>query len=127
MLTKSVLAAALLAVLTVSAHAQQGRTRQIEVLPAPGQQAQFNPTPAGAAAVQAEGPAVEAEAAEDRPAPRAEPRLPPKFAEPKGEFKGEPKFAEPKFVEKRERVVRDHYGYRNAHASYGYGKRAHCH
>ena len=126
MLTKSALAAALLAILTVTAQAQQGLTRQIEVLPAPGQQAQaqLDATATDGAAAQGEAPAGDAA---PKAEPKAEPKILPKIAEPKGEFKGEPKFVEPKFVEKRERFVREHHGYRNSYASYGYGKRAHCH
>lgn len=130
MLTKTTLAAIVLAITAVSANAQ-GLTRQIQVLPAPGIQAQAQ---IAAAPAQVEGqPAqVEAPAQEAAPvqeaAPQVAPQPEPKFAEPKfvePKFiapKPEPKFIQPKFVEKRE-----HYGYRQSYASYGYKRAPHCH
>ena len=118
--TKSVLAAAILAVMAVSAHAQQRPSRQIEVLPAPGQQAQ-RPPQAGAQANVVQANAVQAEAAPQTdgpiadaapaPAPEAAPQIQPKVPAPK--------FVEPKFIE---RPVRKASGYA------GYGHRApNCH
>ena len=63
-ITKTALAAAILAVMAVSAQAQQGPTRQIQVLPAPTQVAlapaiASEPAPAK---VEGQAPAVEAPA-----------------------------------------------------------------
>ena len=123
--TKSALAAAIMAVMAVSAHAQQGPSRQIQVLPAPGQQAQLQqpqavaePAPAEAqAAPQAEAPAPNA-----GPAPNLE--IAPK-AEPKVVPAPGPKFVEPRFIEKPARKA---YGYAGYSGGQGYGHRApNCH
>jgi hypothetical protein len=113
-ITKTALAAAILAVMAVSAQAQQGPTRQIQVLPAPGQQVKAPAIVADAAPAKVEGeaPAVEAPAAEAAPADAApqivEPKVAPKVivAAPV-EVKPVPKFVGPKFVP----VRKVHYGY----------------
>jgi hypothetical protein len=123
--TKSALAAAILAVMAVSAHAQQGPSRQIQVLPAPGQQAQLQQPQAAAAPVPAQAqaaPQVEAPAPDAAPAPA--PEIAPK-AEPKIVPAPAPKFVEPKFIEKPARKA---YGYAGYSSGYGYGHRApNCH
>ena len=118
MLTKTTLAAVMLAAMAVSAQAQQGQTRQIQVLAAPGAQiaaadqgpvdvkpevAQINPAPAPA-------PEVVAPKAELAPAPAPEPKV---LIQ-----KVEPKFVAP-IIEKPARKA---YGY----SGYGY-KAPHCH
>jgi hypothetical protein len=120
MLTKTTLAAVMLAAMAVSAQAQQGQTRQIQVLAAPGaavaapvadqapvdakpEVAQVNPAPAPAPAPEVVAPKVEL-----APAPE------PKLVAPKVE----PKFVAP-IIEKPARKA---YGYS------GYGHKApHCH
>ena len=122
--TKSALAAAILAVMAVSAHAQQGPSRQIQVLPAPGQQAQLQqpqvvaePAPVQA---QAAPPQIEAPAPDAAPAPEGAPRAEPKFAPAPA-----PKFVEPKFIDKPARKA--YAGYSGG-GGYGYGHRApKCH
>ena len=121
MLTKTTLAAVMLAAMAVSAQAQQGQTRQIQVLAAPGAQiaaapaadqgpvdvkpevAQINPAPAPA-------PEVVAPKAELAPAPAPEPKV---LIQ-----KVEPKFVAP-IIEKPARKA---YGY----SEYRY-KAPHCH
>ena len=128
-ITKTALAAAILAVMAVSAQAQQGPTRQIQILPAPGLVAQAPAIAANQAPANVEGEAqnTDAPAAEAAPGPDAAPqiaapRFAPKFApkkviiEAQVEVKPEPKFVEPKFVP----VRKVSYGHG------GYGKR-HCH
>jgi hypothetical protein len=125
-ITKTALAAAILAVMAVSAQAQQGPTRQIQVLPAPTQLAKApavaaDPAPAK---VEGEAPAADAPAADAAPAPEATPDAGPKFVAPKSAPKvivaaPEAKFAEPKFAPVR-KVSYGHGGYG------GYGKR-NCH
>ena len=61
-ITKTALAAAILAVMAVSAQAQQGPTRQIQVLPAPGAQAQAPAVAIDQAPANVEGQAPKAEA-----------------------------------------------------------------
>lgn len=123
-ITKTALAAAILALTAISAHAQQGPTRQIQVLPAPIKQAQapalIAPAPAK---VDGEAPAIEAPAADAAPAVDAAPveaAPAPKVivAAPKVE----PKFVEPKFVEPKFAPPVRKVGY-----GYGYGKRHICH
>jgi hypothetical protein len=127
-ITKTALAAAILAVMAVSAQAQQGPTRQIQVLPAPTQVAlaPANTANSGPAKVDGQAPEVEApgaEAGED-----AAPQVAPKFVAPKFAPKvivAEPKFVEPKFVEPKfaPPARKVSYGY----GGYGgYGKR-NCH
>lgn len=123
--TKSALAAAILAVMAVSAHAQQGPSRQIQVLPAPGQQAQLQQPQAAAAPAPAQAQeASQAEAPAPNAAPAPAPEVAPK-AEPKLVPAPAPKFAEPKFIEKPARKA---YGYAGYSGGYGYGHRApNCH
>lgn len=118
LVTKSAFAAAILAVIAVSAHAQQGPSRQIQVLPAPGQQAQLQQPQAAAEPAQAEAaPRAEAPAAEAAPAPAPAPEIAPKAAPG---IVPAPKVAEPNFIEKPARKA---YGYAG-----GYGHRSpHCH
>lgn len=122
LVTKSAFAAAILAVMAVSAHAQQGPSRQIQVLPAPGQQAQLQ-QPAAAEQAQAQAaPQTEAPAAEAAPAPSPEPEAVAPKAEPK--IVPAPKVAEPRFIEKPARKA---YSYAS-NSSGGYGHRSpHCH
>ncbi len=124
MLTKTTLAAVMLAAMAVSAQAQQqGKTRQIQVLAAPGAQvaaapaadqgpvdvkpevAQINPAPAPAPAPEGIAPKVEL-----APAPAPEPKV---LIQ-----KVEPKFVAPIF----EKPARKAYGY----SGYGY-KASNCH
>jgi len=109
-ITKTALAAAILAVMAVSAQAQQGPTRQIQVLPAPVKVAK---APAivdqGPAKVEGEAPQIEAPAADNAPAadeapqdaaPQVvAPKIAPKVivAAPVIE-KPAPRFVEPKFA-----------------------------
>ncbi|MGV3635846.1 MAG: tonB-system energizer ExbB, partial [Pseudorhodoplanes sp.] len=74
-ITKTALAAAILAVMAVSAQAQQSPTRQIQVLPAPTQLAKAPAIAADPAAAKVEGeaPAADAPAADAAPAPEATP------------------------------------------------------
>jgi hypothetical protein len=125
-ITKTALAAAILAVMAVSAHAQQGPTRQIQVLPAPVKQAQVQtPAPEAAPAKtdgeapQAEAPAADAAPADAAPAVEPAPKvvapkkLAPKIiAEAPVVEKPAPKFVEPKFAP----PVRKAFGY------HGYGR-----
>jgi hypothetical protein len=126
-ITKTALAAAILAALAVSANAQQGPTRQIQVLPAPIQVAKAPSviTEQGPAKLEPEtqpGEAPEAAPApEPAPAASAAPQPAPKViaAAPGPKF-AEPRFAEPKFAP----PVRK--------ASYGYGRhggyaKSNCH
>jgi hypothetical protein len=117
--TKSTLAAAILAVMAVSAHAQQGPSRQIQVLPAPGQQAQIQQpqTSAEPAPEQAQAaPQGEAPAPDAGPGPDAAPRPAPRIAPPAT------KFVEPRFIERPARKA--YAGY----SGYGYAPRApNCH
>ena len=120
-ITKTALAAAILAVMAVSAQAQQGPTRQIQVLPAPGKVALAPAiaTDTAPAKVDGQAPAIEAPAAEAAPSEDAAPEVAPKVVAPKFAPKvivAEPKFVEPKFAP----PVRKAYGY-------GYGKRHICH
>jgi hypothetical protein len=124
-ITKTALAAAILAVMAVSAQAQQGPTRQIQVLPAPNQQVAQAPAIAEQAPARFEGqaPAVEAPGAEAAPAEDAAPVVAPKFVAPKFAPKvivAEPKFVQPKFAPPVRKVSYGHGGYG------GYGKR-NCH
>ena len=119
--TKTALAAVLLAATVASASAQQGQTRQIQVLAAPG-------------AVKAQ-PAVDQQIAEPQPelapsapapapeiAPKAE-LAPPPAPEPKLIApKPEPKFVAPVI----ERPARKAYGYSSYNGGYGY-RSSHCH
>lgn len=114
-ITKTALAAAILAVMAVSAQAQQGPTRQIQVLPAPVKQAQAPAVTANLAPAKVEGeaPQIEAPAADAAPAAEdapavAAPKIAPKVivAAPIVE-KPAPKFVEPKFAP----PVRKAYGY----------------
>lgn len=122
-ITKTALAAAILAVMAVSAQAQQGPTRQIQVLPAPGAVAQAPAIVAdqGPAKVEGEAPAIEAPAAEAAPAAGPQIAAPaPKFkkvlvAAPVEVVKPEPKFVEPKFVPVRKASYGHGYGKRNCH------------
>lgn len=126
-ITKTALAAAILAVMAVSAQAQQGPTRQIQVLPAPGKVAQApaiaaDPAPAK---IEGEAPAADAPAADVAPeteaAPQiAAPKIAPKFAPKVIVAAPEQKFAEPKFAPPVRKVSYGHGGYG------GYGKR-NCH
>ena len=124
-ITKTALAVAILAVMAVSAQAQQGPTRQIQILPAPGQVAQApaivaNQAPANVEgeAPNADAPAAEAAPAQEAPPQIAAPQVAPKFAPKKVlvqvDVKPEPKFVEPKFVPVRK-------------ASYGHGYKKNCH
>jgi len=125
-ITKTALAAAILAVMAVSAQAQQGPTRQIQVLPAPGKIAQAPVIVADQAPAKIEGeaPAPDAPAADQAPeadAPQiAAPKLAPKFAPRVIVAAPEPKFVEPKFAPPVRKVSYGHGGYG------GYGKR-NCH
>jgi hypothetical protein len=126
-ITKTALAAAILAVMAVSAQAQQGPTRQIQILPAPGQVAQApaiaNQAPANVEgeAQNADAPAAEAAPAQDAPPQIAAPKFAPKFApkkviiEAQVEVKPEPKFVEPKFVPVRKVSYGHGYGKKNCH------------
>ena len=126
-ITKTALAAAILAVMAVSAQAQQGPTRQIQVLSAPTQVAKApavaaDPAPAK---VEGEAPAAEAPASDAAPAPEAAPNAAPKIVAPKVAPKvivaaPEPKFVEPKFAPPVRKVSYGHGGYG------GYAKR-NCH
>ena len=118
--TKTAIAAVLLAATAVSANAQQGKTRQIQVLAAPG-------------AVQVQGAADPAPVVDPKPEiAQANPAPAPEIVAPKPELapapapeqkivvapKPEPKFVTPVF----EKPVRKAYGYG------GYGYRApNCH
>jgi hypothetical protein len=126
-ITKTALAAAILAVMAVSAQAQQGPTRQIQVLPAPGAVAQAPAIVANQAPANIEGqaPADDAPAADAAPAPEAAPQIAapqvgPKFkkvlvAAPVEIVKPEPKFIEPKFAPVRKASYGHGYGKRNCH------------
>ena len=121
-ITKTALAAAILAVMAVSANAQQGPTRQIQVLPAPGKVAAVAPAIAAdpaPAKIEGEAPPVEAPAADVAPAPEAAPKIAPKVIVAAPEVKPEPKFVEPRFAPPVRKV------------SYGYGGysgyKRHCH
>jgi hypothetical protein len=125
-ITKTALAAAILAVMAVSANAQQGPTRQIQILPAPGKVAQ---APAIApeqapAKIEGEAPAADAPAADAAPEAAPEVAAPkvvaPKFAPKVIVAAPEAKFAEPKFAPPVRKVSYGHGGYG------GYGKR-NCH
>lgn len=115
--TKTALAAVLLAATVASANAQQGATRQIQVLAAPGavQQVAADQAPVD----------LKPEVAQINPAPAPEVVAPkPELAPAPGPDakvlvqKVEPKFVAPIF----EKPVRKAYGYS------GYGYRApHCH
>ena len=124
-ITKTALAAAILAVMAVSAQAQQGPTRQIQVLPAPNKVA-FAPAPVAdqaPAKVDGQAPAIEAQGAEAAPAEDAAPEPAPKLVAPKFAPKvivAEPKFVEPKFAPPVRKVSYGHGGYG------GHGKR-NCH
>ena len=124
-ITKTALAAAILAVMAVSAQAQQGPTRQIQVLPAPNKVA-LAPAPVAdpaPAKVDGQAPAVEAPGAEAAPAEDAAPEVAPKVVAPKFAPKvivAEPKFVQPKFAPPVRKVSYGHGGYG------GYGKR-NCH
>jgi hypothetical protein len=125
-ITKTVLAAAILAVMAVSAQAQQGPTRQIQVLPAPGKVAQApaiaaDPAPAK---IEGEAPVADAPAAEAAPeaapqivAPKVAPKFAPKVIVAAPEAQPEPKFVEPKFAPPVRKVSYGHggYGKRNCH------------
>jgi hypothetical protein len=124
-ITKTALAAAILAVMAVSAQAQQGPTRQIQVLPAPSKVASApaiaaNPAPAQVEgeAPQVEAPAAEAAPVEEAPKVVVAPKIAPKVivAAPIVE-KVAPKFIEPKFAP----PVRKAYGH------VGYRKGPICH
>jgi hypothetical protein len=124
-ITKTALAAAILAVMAVSAHAQQGPTRQIQVLPSPNQVAlaPANVADAAPAKVDGQAPAVEAPGTEAAPAEDAAPEVAPKVVAPKFAPKvivAEPKFVQPKFAPPVRKVSYGHGGYG------GYGKR-NCH
>jgi hypothetical protein len=119
--TKTALAAVLLAATVASANAQQGQTRQIQVLPAPG-------------AVQGQAVALKAPIEEPKPEIIAAPAPAPEVVAPKPEIIAapapapEPKLVvapkpEPQFVAPIiEKPVRKAYGY------YSGGYRApHCH
>jgi hypothetical protein len=121
-ITKTALAAAILAVMAVSAQAQQGPTRQIQVLPAPQQVAQGPAVAAEPAQAKSDGqaPAAEAPAAEAAPAEDAAPEVAPKLVAPKFAPKvivAEPRFAEPKFAPPVRKVSYGYgsYGKRNCH------------
>ena len=115
--TKSALAAAILAVMAVSAQAQQGPTRQIQVLAAPGAQVAAPVAAIDQAPVQVEGQAVQidAPAVDAAPAPVVEvaPKGAPKLvpAPVKLVEKVAPKFVVEKPIHK---------------ASYGGGFKKHC-
>jgi hypothetical protein len=119
-ITKTALAAAILAVMAVSANAQQGPTRQIQVLPAPTQVAKApaiaaDPAPAK---VEGEAPAADAPATDAAPEPEVAPKIvAPKVAPKVIVAAPEPKFVEPKFAPP----------VRKAHAYSGYGRRHICH
>lgn len=141
MLTKTAIAAALIATMAGAAHAQStparsGETRQIQVLPAPGtpqvaeaQQAANAPaaeTDGAAAQPQQATPAPSNEAApaQPAPAPQAAPNgapVPPKVVAPK----------RPAFAHDLAHERYGYYGYhREAYASYGYAPkryRNNCH
>ncbi len=122
-ITKTALAAAILAALAVSANAQQGPTRQIQVLPAPIQVAKAPSvvTEQGSAKLEAETQPGEAPEAAPAPEGNAAPQPAPKViaAAPGPKF-AEPRFAEPKFAPPVRKVS---YGY-GGHG--GYAKR-NCH
>jgi hypothetical protein len=125
-ITKTALAAAILAVMAVSAQAQQGPTRQIQVLPAPNNVAQAPAVAADPAPAKSEGeaPAADALAADAAPAPEAAPKVvapkvAPKVIVAAPDARPAPKFVEPKFAP----PVRKAFGY----GGYGYGKRHICH
>lgn len=120
--TKTALAAVLLAATVASANAQQGQTRQIQVLAAPGavqaqaavDQAPVEAKPEIVQANPAPAPAPEIVAPKAQIAPAPEPAPEAKFVAPKPE----PKFVTP-IIEKPARKA---YGYN------GYGHRApNCH
>ena len=121
--SKSALAAAIIAVMAVSAHAQQGTSRQIQVLPAPGQQAQLQQPQAVDAPAEAQAaPQVDAPAPDAAPAPALEvaPKAEPRVAPAPG-----PKFVEPRFIEKPARKTSAYAGYSGGQS---YGHRApNCH
>jgi hypothetical protein len=127
-ITKTALAAAILAVMAVSAQAQQGPTRQIQVLPAPGKiaQAPAIAPEAAPAKIEGEAPVADAPAADVTPQAEAAPQIvapkviAPKFAPKVIVAAPEPKFAEPKFAHPIRKVSYGHGGYG------GYGKR-NCH
>jgi hypothetical protein len=125
-ITKTALAAAILAVMAVSAQAQQGPTRQIQVLPAPGKIAQAPAIAADPAPAKIEGEAPTADAPAAEVAPEADapqivaPKVAPKFAPKVIVAAPEQKFAEPKFAPPVRKVSYGHGGYG------GYGKR-NCH
>jgi hypothetical protein len=128
-ITKTALAAAILAVMAVSAQAQQGPTRQIQVLPAPKQVAlaPANIADSAPAKVDGQAPVVEAADADAAPAeeaaPEVAPKVAPKLVAPKFAPKvivAEPKFVEPKLAPPVRKVSYGHGGYG------GYGKR-NCH
>ncbi len=115
--TKTALAAVLLAATVASANAQQGATRQIQVLAAPGavqaqvavEQAPVDPKPEIAQINPAPAPELVAPKPELAPAPEPKVVIAPK---------PEPKFVAPIF----EKPVRKAYGYS------GYGHKApRCH
>ena len=142
MLTKSAVAAAILAVMAGAAHAQSapaqqsGESRQIQVLPAPEQQQvaqspQASQQPAQAPAPATDGAAAQPEQAQpDTEVPQEAPKAAPKAAPQ--EAKPAPKFAPvpPKFVAPKRPAYAEGYGYQNyGYAGYGYPKRYrnHCH
>lgn len=128
MLTKSAIAAAILAVMAGTAHAQSaGASRQIQVLPAPGQEqvAQAPQATQEAAQAPAEAPA-QAPAQQVAPATNGNGNgIQPEAQAPKG-APVPPKFVAPKRPAFAEGYGHQSYGY----ASYGYAPkryRNHCH
>lgn len=136
MLTKSAVAAAILAVMAGAAHAQSarpqqtGESRQIQVLPAPAQQ-QIAQSPQ-AAQQPAQAPATDGAAAQpeqaqpDAEVPQGAPKAAPQEAKPAPKFAPVP----PKFVAPKRPTYADGYGYQSyGYAGYDYPKRYrnHCH
>jgi hypothetical protein len=128
-LTTSAIAAAILAVMAGAAHAQAtGPGRQIQVLPAPGQE-QIAQAPQAVQAPATDGAAAQPEQAE----PQAQaPQVPAPKAGPE-EGRPAPKFAPvpPKFVAPKRPAYAEGYGHESyGYSSYGYAPkrhRSHCH
>lgn len=130
MLTKSAIAAAILAVMAGAAQAQSnGSSRQIQVLPAPAQEQVAQAGQAAPEAAQPAAPATDGAAAQPEPAqPQGQapaPKAAPQEAAPAPKFVPAP----PKVVAPKRPHYADGYGH-YGHASYGYAPkryRNHCH
>jgi hypothetical protein len=123
-LMTSAIAAAILTVIAGAAQAQTGPSRQIQVLPAPGQE-QIAQAPQAAQDIT---PAADTTAPE---ADQAQPEAPVTKTAPQ-QARPAPQFAPaPKFVAPRRPAYADGYGHeRYGYASYGYAPkrhRSHCH